>query len=61
MYDSFGLDSDDVKSFGSKSVFKKIGFKLSFIAWWVLKHVKGYKHLDTKIYNNEVISGTIKK
>jgi hypothetical protein len=61
MYDSFGLDTDDVKYFRSHNFFLRIGFKLGFIAWWMLQHVKGYKHLDTKIYNNETLSGTVKK
>jgi hypothetical protein len=61
MYDTFGLDDEDVKNFGEQNIFKKVGAKLGFIAWWVLQHVKGYKHLNTKIFNDETISGTLKK
>ncbi len=61
MYDSFGLDTKDVNNFGRNNVFKRVTFKLGFIAWWILQHVKGYKHLDTQIYINETLSGTIRK
>ena len=27
----------------------------------ILQHVKGYKHLNTKIWNTATFSGTIKK
>ena len=60
MYDSFGLDKHDVHTSDYKeSKLKWLLGRMGFIAWWVLQHVKGYKHLDTKIYNNETISGKI--
>jgi hypothetical protein len=61
MFDSFGLDKNDVESakFSWTNIPKWFVGRAAFVAWWVLQHVKGYKHLDTKIYNNESISGKI--
>lgn len=60
MYDEFGLDKHDIHTADFHNSFGKWFFgKISFIAWWVLQHIKGYKPLNTKIYNNETISGTV--
>lgn len=39
---------------------KKAVAEDGFIAWWILQHVSGYKHLETKIINNESFSSTLK-
>jgi hypothetical protein len=67
------LDTPDVQHFGNnrntpwyrvdifiKNCIKRIVARDGFVAWWILQHVKGYKHLDTKIINNESFSGTLK-
>ncbi len=67
MFDSFGLDAPDVLNFGKDDpktgFFKRAGLWLKrqikggFAAWWILQHVRGYRHLNTEIINNETING----
>jgi hypothetical protein len=68
MFDSFGLDTPDILNFGKADPkakwYQKVGLWLKrqikggFAAWWILQHVRGYKHLNTEIINNETIKGT---
>jgi RHS repeat-associated protein len=61
MYDSFGLDTQDILDLlNHPNIILRKALVSNFIAWWILQHVKGFKHLDVKIENTETISGSLK-